>query len=118
MGQKKTALGEFEHVLLFALVGLGGEGHGVDLRKLVEKDTGRRRSPGAVHITLERLEARGFVTSHLGEPSPVRGGRRKRFYTLTPAGAVALKASYEQLQRIAAGRLEQLDELAQKAGSR
>ncbi len=116
MSQKKAALGEFEHILLFALVGLGGEAHGVDLRKLVEEDTGRRRSPGAVHITLERLEARGFVTSRLGDPSPVRGGRRKRFYRLTPAGAVALKVSYEQLQRVAAGRLEQLDELAQKAG--
>lgn len=114
----KNALGEFEHVLLFALVGLGGEAHGVALRELVEKDTGRRRSPGAVHITLERLEARGFVTSRLGDPTPVRGGRRKRCYTLTPAGAQALKASYEQLQRIASGRLERLEELVQKAGDR
>ncbi len=114
----KKALGEFEHVLLFALVGLGGEGHGVALRELVEKDTGRRRSPGAVHITLERLEARGFVISQLGDPTPVRGGRRKRFYRMTPEGAQALKASYEQLQCIAAGRIERLEELAQKAGGR
>jgi DNA-binding PadR family transcriptional regulator len=114
----KNALGEFEHVLLFALVGLGGEAHGVALRQLVEKDTGRRRSPGAIHITLERLEARGFVTSRLGEPTPIRGGRRKRLYTLTPAGALALKASHEQLQSIAAGRVERLEEFLQKAGSR
>jgi len=114
----KNALGEFEHILLFALVGLGGESHGVALRQLVEKDTGRRRSPGAIHITLERLEARGFVTSRLGDPTPIRGGRRKRLYTLTPAGALALKASHEQLQSIAAGRLERLEEFLQKAGSR
>ncbi len=84
----------------------------------MEEDTGRRRSPGAIHITLERLESRGFVTSRLGDPTPVRGGRRKRLYTLAPAGALALKASYEQLQRIAAGRLERLEELAQKTGGR
>jgi DNA-binding PadR family transcriptional regulator len=114
----KNALGEFEHVLLFALVGLGGEAHGVALRQLVEKDTGRRRSPGAIHITLERLEARGFVKSRLGDPTPIRGGRRKRLYKLTPAGALALKASHEQLQSIAAGRVERLEEFLQKAGSR
>ena len=48
------ALGEFEHVLLFALVGLGGEAHGLAIRELVERETGRRRSSGAVHITFER----------------------------------------------------------------
>ena len=113
-----NTLGEFEQLLLFALVGLGGEAHGVTLRELVEKDTGRRRSPGAIHITLERLAARGFVTSRLGDPTPVRGGRRKRFYTLTPAGALALKESYGRLQRVATGRLERLEELVQKGGSR
>ena len=66
----------------------------------------------------ERLEARGFVTSRLGDPTPIRGGRRKRLYTLTPAGALALKASHEQLQSIAAGRVERLEEFLQKAGSR
>jgi len=116
MGIMKSALGEFEQILLFALVGLGNEAHGGAVRELVENETGRRRSPGAIHITLERLERRGFVTSRLGEPSPVRGGRRRRIYTLTPLGALALKASYEQLQRIASGRLQHLDELAQKAG--
>lgn len=112
------ALGEFEHVLLFALVGLGGEAHGLAIRELVERETGRRRSPGAVHITFERLEGRGFVESRLGEPTPVRGGRRKRFYTLTPAGAQALKASHELLRRMAAGRVRRLDRLVQKAGDR
>ncbi len=111
-----STLGEFEHVLLFALVGLDGEAHGLAIRELVERETGRRRSPGAIHVTLERLETRGFVESRLGEPTPVRGGRRKRFYTLTPAGAVALKASHELLRRMAAGRLRRLDRLVQKAG--
>ena len=106
------ALGEFEQVLLFALVALGDEAHGNAVRAFVEEETGRARSPGSIHLTLERLERRGFVTSRLGDPTPVRGGRRKRFYALTPAGARALKASYELLATMARGRLGRLDELA------
>ncbi len=109
-----TALGEFEQVLLFALVALGEDAHGIAIRELVERETGRGRSPGAVHIALERLERRGFVSSRLGDPTPVRGGRRKRLYALTPAGARALKSSYDQIQRLATGRVQRLNELAER----
>ncbi len=106
------ALGEFEQVLLFALVALDDEAHGNAVREFVEQETGRARSPGSIHLTLERLERRGCVSSRLGDPTPIRGGRRKRFYSLTPAGARALKTSYELLATMARGRLGRLDELA------
>ncbi len=108
-----TALGAFEQLLLFTLVELGDDAHGVTIRELAEKETGRARSVGSIHTAMERLERRGFVVSRLGDPTPVRGGRRKRFYEITRAGARALRSSYDELQRIAAGRLGRLSRLAE-----
>jgi DNA-binding PadR family transcriptional regulator len=97
------SIGEFEQLLLFALVRLGGEAASVDVAIEIESRTGRRVSPGAAYTAFDRLETRGYVTSWIGEPTPERGGRRRRHYRLLPSGARALQASQAMLQRMATG---------------
>ena len=106
------ALGEFEQVVLFALVRLKGEAHGAAIARQIEERTGRQVSPGALYTALERLERKGYVAGWIGDSTPERGGRRRRCYRLEPAGAAALRASYSALQRLAAGMGGRLDELA------
>jgi DNA-binding PadR family transcriptional regulator len=106
------SLGEFEQVLLFALLRVGAEGHGVDLVREIEERTGRQVSPGALYTGLERLERKGLVSSWIGDSTPERGGRRRKCYRLEPAGAAELRASYTALQRLAAGMGSRLDDLA------
>ncbi|MCZ6918103.1 MAG: helix-turn-helix transcriptional regulator, partial [Gemmatimonadetes bacterium] len=83
-------LGEFEQLILLALVRLGEDAYGVSMRREIEHRTGRAISAGAIYTALERLGRRGFVTSRLGDPTPQRRGRPKKFYRLEPAGADAL----------------------------
>ena len=109
-------LGELEQLLLFSLVALGDEAYGVTVRELIESETGRAPSPGAIYTGYERLERRGLVESSMGEPTPVRGGRPKRYYTLTAKGARALKESYQRVVGIAnRSRLRRLEQLARGA---
>ena len=108
----RKALGETEQLLLFALVTLRDRAHGVAVGELIERETGKSLSPGAIHTGYERLQRRGFVESHLGDPTPIRGGRRKRFYRITEAGARALHEAYLRLTRMAAGNLPELERLA------
>lgn len=106
-------LGEFEQVLLFGLVRLGDDAYGASLQREIERRTGRSVSPGAIRTAMSRLELRGFVSSRLGEPTPRRGGRRKRLYRLEPEGARVLSDSYDRVRRMAedvVGRLAELGE--------
>lgn len=96
-------LGEFEQLILFALLRLGEEAYGVTVRDEIEARTGRDISAGAVYTALERLESRGFVSSWFGEPTAARGGRRKRHYRIEPAGLRALGRAYDGLQSMARG---------------
>ena len=96
-------IGEFEQLILFALVRLGPNAYGVTVRREIEARTARAISPGALYTALDRLEKRGFVSSRLGEPTPERGGKRKRLYTLQPAGERALSRVYESLRQMASG---------------
>jgi DNA-binding PadR family transcriptional regulator len=96
-------LGEFEQRILFALIRLGPDVHGVAIRAHLEERNGRPVSPGALYTALDRLETRGFVTSRLGEPTPERGGKRKRLYTLQPAGERAVARLYESLRSLTQG---------------
>lgn len=105
-------LGEFEQMLLFAILRLHDDAYGVTIRREIEERTGRRTSPGAVYTTLERLEQRGLVRSHVGGATPERGGRRKRYYQLEPAGARALAIAWERMRSMAAGVLPRLEDLA------
>lgn len=76
------------------------EPHGAVLRDALEAETGRVISPGALYNTLDRLERRQLVSSRLGDPSPVRGGKRRRHYCLLPAGRVALHEAHVSLMRL------------------
>lgn len=103
-------LGEFEQLILLALLDLEEtEAYGVPIRDVIERRTGRRVSIGAVYTALERLTLRGLVSSRMGEPTAVRGGRRKRFYRLEPAGARTLSESVRVLADMSRGLLPRLD---------
>ena len=96
-------LGDFEQLILFALIRLGADAYGVTIRSQIEARTGRAVSPGALYTALDRLEKRGLVASRLGDPTPQRGGKRKRLYTLQPAGERALARVYESMRSMASG---------------
>jgi DNA-binding PadR family transcriptional regulator len=98
-----TSVGDFEQLILFALVRLGPDAYGVTVRREIERRAGRTVSPGALYTALDRLEKRGMVASRLGEPTPERGGKRKRMYTLQPPGEQALARVYESLRLMASG---------------
>jgi PadR family transcriptional regulator PadR len=97
------ALGEFEQLVLFALVHLGPDAYGATVRREIEARTGREVAISAVYTTLERLEGKGFVRSRVGEPTAERGGRRRRHFELLPAGARALKVAYDAFTGMTAG---------------
>jgi DNA-binding PadR family transcriptional regulator len=98
-----SPIGEFEQRILFALIRLGRGVHGVAIRNHLEERAGRPVSPGALYTALDRLEKRGFVTSRLGEPTPERGGKRKRLYRLQPAGERAVARLYESMRLMTEG---------------
>jgi PadR family transcriptional regulator len=97
------AIGDFEQRILFALIHLGADAYGVAIRTEIEDRTGRAISAGALYTALDRLEKRGLVSSRLGDPTPERGGKRKRLYTVLPAGEKALAHIYESLRLMANG---------------
>ena len=99
----RSYLGEFEQLLLWALLHLDAEAYGSRIREAIEGRTGRTVSPGAVYTALDRLESRGLVSSTLGEPTPQRGGKRKRYYRIEPDGIALLRRSDEVLARMARG---------------
>ena len=102
------AIGDFEQRILFALIRLGSGAYGVSIRREIEERTGRAISAGALYTALNRLEKRGLVSSRLGEPTPERGGKRKRLYTVQPAGERALARVYESLRLMASGMATRL----------
>ena len=95
-------LGEFEEFTLLAVRALGQSTYGVPVQQFVEQHTGRRASIGAIYAALDRLESKGFVRSIIGEPTAARGGKRKRLFSVTPAGlrtARELRRVREQIWR-------------------
>ena len=102
-------LGEFEQLVLFAVLHQD-EPYGASIRQEIERRTGRSVSAGAVYTTLERLEGRGLVASSWGEPTPARGGKRKRFYVLRPAGRHALARSWQAMRAMTRGVAPKLSE--------
>ena len=96
-------LGEFEQLVMCAVLRLDDDAYGATIRRELLERAGRDVSAGAIFTTLERLEARGLVTSTYGDPTPERGGRRKRFYRLKPEGRRTLAASLETIRRMARG---------------
>ena len=107
-------LGEFEQLILFSLLQLGENAYGVTIRELIHERTGRSVSSGAIYTALGRLEERGMVSSRIGEPTPGRAGRPRKYYQLKPAGARALEDSYVTIQAMAGGLLPRLRKLAER----
>jgi len=95
-------LGEFEHITLLALLRLE-HAYGVTVRQEIELRTKREVSIGAVYATLDRLERKGYVTSHRGDPTPERGGRSKRFFHVTADGLKAVNRTIRALQSMTDG---------------
>jgi PadR family transcriptional regulator, regulatory protein PadR len=96
-------LGEFEQVVLLAVLHAGDDAYGVTIRRAITDRTRRDVSLAAVYKTLTRLEEKGLVLASVGDPTPERGGRRKRYYAVSAAGRRSLRQSVEALQRMARG---------------
>ena len=93
-------LGEFEQSLLLAIAHLEGDAYGVTIRQEIEKRTGREIAIGALYTSLARLERKGYVRATMSGPTPQRGGRAKRHFTLRAAGAAALRQSRERMAQM------------------
>ncbi|HEY7233075.1 MAG TPA: helix-turn-helix transcriptional regulator [Gemmatimonadaceae bacterium] len=96
-------LGEFEQLVLLAVLREGEDAYGVPIRRAIVDRSGRDVSLAAVYKTLTRLEEKGLVAARVGEPTPERGGRRKRYYSITAAGQRSLHQSVDVLRRMARG---------------
>jgi len=96
-------LGEFEHIIVLALLRLQNRAYGVTVRREIEFRTKREVSIGAVYATLDRLETKGYVTSHRGDPTPERGGRSKRFFRVTAKGMTAVNRTQRVLRSMTEG---------------
>src|SRR3989337_3527358 len=92
---KGTYVGEFEELVLLTVGILYDEAYGISIKSELENQTGRSISISAVHTALHRLEEKEFVKSRFGEAMEVRGGKRKRLFTLTKLGIETLKASQD-----------------------
>ena len=96
----KRSLGEFEQLVLLAILRVGDGAYVVPMIREIEDQTGRSASHAAVYIALRRLEEKGLVTSRLADPTPERGGRGKRYYEVHPAAIPLLRESREALLRM------------------
>ena len=90
-------MGEFEQLVLLAILRLGDDAYGMEIRAEIESRTGRETSYGAVYTTLDRLARKGYVSHTLGEATPQRGGRAKKYFAVEPSGRDALRASRQVL---------------------
>ena len=97
------ALGDFEQLVLLGVLRLGDEAYGAAIRQEIHSRSGRDVSINAVYTTLERLQAKGFLRSWVGEPTALRGGRRRKFYALRPSGEAALRQAYRAITAMAGG---------------
>jgi DNA-binding PadR family transcriptional regulator len=93
----RESLGEFEQLVLLAIVRLGSDIYGVPIVEEIRQRTGRSVSRAAVYIALRRLESKGLVTSRMADPTPERGGRSKRIFRIQPAGVELLRDSRQAL---------------------
>lgn len=100
---RSDALGEFEHLVLLAILQLGPGTYGVPIRDEIEARAGRDVTLGAVYSTLRRLEGKGWIESWMSEPEPVPGGRSKKKVRLTPEGARTVRAAHARIERMAEG---------------
>lgn len=98
----KKFLGEFEELILIAILKLKNETYGVPLAETIEEMSGKRVSIGALYTSLARLEEKGFISSRIGEPTDERGGRAKKYFSVEGTG-------YQVLRDIEATRADALE---------
>jgi DNA-binding PadR family transcriptional regulator len=103
MSGRMAYLGEFEQVVLLAVLRLEDDAYGTSIRREIEARSGRQVTIGATYVTLDRLVAKGYLRAHDGAPTAERSGRAKRFFALTPSGVRALEAARELQSRMWAG---------------
>jgi PadR family transcriptional regulator, regulatory protein PadR len=96
-------LGEFEYLMLSAAARLGDVAYGAAIRQEIEETAGRKCSIGALYTTLDRLEAKGFIETWMGDATAQRGGRPKRMVRITAKGAQAARAFYTAVTRVSRG---------------
>lgn len=96
----RSYLGELELMILLAVIHLGDEAYGVPISRELERQRGREVALGSVYASLERMEARGLVTSSLGDPTPERGGKARRYFRITDAGLRRVAATRRVLEKM------------------
>jgi DNA-binding PadR family transcriptional regulator len=104
-----TYLGEFEQVVLLAILRLGEDAYAIPVREEIERRTGRAVARGALYTALERLETKGCVRSRMSDPLPERGGRSRRYYTVSASGLAALRSSRAALLALWKGMESELE---------
>lgn len=97
---KVTELGALEELVLLTVASMGEEAYAVHIKEEVEQQSGRSFNISSIHTTLFRLEEKKFLQSEMGEPTAERGGRRKRYFSLTAAGIQALQQYRELRNRL------------------
>jgi PadR family transcriptional regulator, regulatory protein PadR len=93
----RESLGHFELLVMLALLRQGEEAYGVPIADAIAESTGKQVILASVYNTLERLEQKGLVKSTLGQPTPERGGRAKRYFSITTAGLREVRAAKKAL---------------------
>jgi PadR family transcriptional regulator, regulatory protein PadR len=101
--KQSAPLGDFEQLVLLGVMRLDEAAYGAAIRQEIHERSGRDVSINAVYTTLDRLERKGLLRSWAGEPTAQRGGRRRKFYALRPAGAAALRQAYHAFTAMAGG---------------
>ncbi len=96
-------LGEFEQIVLLAILRLGDTAYGVTIRSEIIECTRREPTPGALYTTLDRLEEKGLIKSRMGDPTPQRGGRAKRYVEVTATGLQAVTHAQKGFRRLMNG---------------
>ncbi|NKB87000.1 MAG: PadR family transcriptional regulator [Acidobacteria bacterium] len=97
-------------MVLLSVLRLGSDAYGVSVHEELGRTTGRETKRGAVYVALERLAAKGYVSSRFGDPTAERGGRAKRYYAVEPAGRTALRASRQALMHLWSGIEPELED--------
>jgi PadR family transcriptional regulator PadR len=100
---KGESLGEFEHLILLAVLRLREDAYGMRVRREIAERTGRDVTIGAVYATLERLEAKGLVSAFVSDPTPERGGRAKRSFEVTTQGMEAVNRTRQETASMSEG---------------
>ena len=96
----QDSLGQFQQLVMLAVLRTGNDAYGACLQEELEDRADRRVTISTIYVTLDRLEGRGFVRSWKGASTPVRGGKARRFYEVTPRGFAALRESQDALDRM------------------